>query len=243
MMAVFALVGCTSEGATPTTIVTLPQLQEQIAAFEAKLLTVENKANTAVQSSALTEIKTDLNSLKSQVAGITAGVSQSQLNTSINTALEAVNQSLAEITDRIVALETATPPVSNDVFTVSVQSATGGVHITTNAPEAVKGYFELTYVLTSDFTATGASVNDALIWLSTNPVLMLRTGVDVMPVYQLAYVGGDWRVMAVTFRTGETNISEGETSKTALYTLAPLYAGYWTVSFNESGTAPVSGGW
>ena len=242
MVAAVGLTGCFGDSTTPTTLVTTTQLQEQIVALEAKLLTVENKTNTAVQSSALTEIKNDLNSLKSQVSGLTAGVSQSQVNTSIANALVTVTQAIDALTARVAVLETA--PVSVDTFKVNVQSSTSGILITTKSPDVTKGYFELTYVLTAKHEATGASVNDALLWLSSNPVLKLQTGAtDVLPVYQLAYADGKWRVMSVTFRTAETTIAVGESSKTALYTLAPLFAGYWTVDFTMSNSALVSGGW
>ena len=242
MVAVFALAGCSSGSSTPVTLVTTTQLQEQIVALETKLLTVENKANTAVQSAALTEIKTDLNSLKSQVSGLTFGVSQTQVNTSISSAVASVTQAIDALAIRIAVIEAM--PVSVDTFKVNVQSSNSGILITTKSPEATKGYFELTYVLTAKHEATGASVNDALIWLSANPVLKLQTGAtDVLPVYQLTYADGKWRVMSVTFRTAETTIAAGESSKTGLYALAPLFAGYWTVDFTMSNSALVSGGW
>lgn len=244
MVAAVGLTGCFGDSTTPTTLVTTTQLQEQIVALEAKLLTVENKTNTAVQSSALTDIKNDIATLKSQVSGLTAGVSQTQVNTSITGALTSVNQSIAALTARIDALEATDAPAVANVFTVAVQAGTNGILITTNSPELTKGYFELTYILTGVHEATGASVNDALIWLSTNPVLKLQTGAtEILPVYQLAYADSKWRVMSVTFRTAETTVAAGESSKTALYALAPVFTGYWTVDFTKSNSAPVSGGW
>ena len=241
----FTFAGCTGTTTPTTTIVTTAQLQEQLVVLESKLITLENKINAAVQPTEVAAIKADIASLKTQITGITTGVTQTQVNTSINSALALVNASFDALTSRIAALETATPTaVTTDSLSASVASNLLSVLITTNAPEATKGYFELNYVLTGTYDAVGTSINDALIWLSANPVLQLKTGTaEVLPVYELSYITGAWRVMSVTFRTSETNVAAGVSTKTASYLAAPVVAGYWTISFAQSNSAPVSGGW
>lgn len=111
----FALAGCDT-GAPTTAVVTTVQLQDQLTALEAKLITLENNQSTSVKQADLNTIKTDIATLKTQIAGITTGVSQAQVTSSINTALASVLSRLTAIEADITALKvppaTTTPPAT-----------------------------------------------------------------------------------------------------------------------------------
>ena len=119
----FALAGCDT-GTPTTTVVTTAQLQTQLTALEAKLITLENNQSTSVKQADLNTIKTDIATLKTQIAGITTGVTQAQVTSSISSALSSVLSRLTDIEADITALKvppaTTTPAVTGNV-TATIQ--------------------------------------------------------------------------------------------------------------------------
>ena len=195
----FALAGCDT-GTPTTTVVTTTQLQEQLTALDAKLITLENNQSTSVKQADLSTIKSDISTLKSQIAGITSGVTQSQVTSSINSALASVLTRLTEIEADIAELQTpdaTTPPVVTGKVEATIQhfypfpfnavagetSSTTYRVTVTNGTNVTKSDIQLQaffigsapFSLTANPTFAGASIiggASPLVWMYSNQFLV-----------------------------------------------------------------------
>ena len=223
-----------------------------INTLKADLVKLEETTNGLASAIAsIPNSTSDINSIKSTIASIQTSISS--LNTKVNSMgsqdLTIVNNEIVSIKNQISVINDSIQYIKENPTSVTLLSATAIqssnlLGITINSPSAEKVYFKFQYVLTQVYELEATSVNDALIYLSANPVTQLNMGTTGSVIsYELAFVNSKWRVVSLTIYSPETTVEKGTTTKFANFVIVPVKTGYWIVDVVKSPSTPVSPGW